>query len=139
MNTEPDRRLIKLGETDETVADVAEDIRGRDVRDSAGDDIGKINDLLIDADERKVRFLEVESGGFLGMGKDTTLIPVDAITSITEDDVRIGPSRDQVAGAPSYDPALVAEPDHYAATVSYYGFMPFWSVGYRYPDYPHYA
>ena len=57
--------------------------------------------------ERRVRFLDVASGGFLGIGQDMTLIPVDAITAITEDEVRIGQTRENVADAPAYDPELV--------------------------------
>ena len=130
--------LVRLSETDQTVADREEDIRGRDVRDRNGDDLGKVKDLLIDGTERRVRFLDVVSGGFLGIGQDMTLIPVDAITAITEDEVRIGQTRENVADAPAYDPELVRERDTYGGVLGYYGYGPFWGSDYRYPDYPHY-
>jgi len=40
--------------------------------------------------ERKVRFMEVAFGGFLGLGESKSLIPVEAITRMTPDAVYIG-------------------------------------------------
>ncbi|REJ06315.1 PRC-barrel domain containing protein [Microbacterium bovistercoris] len=137
MNAKTSGTLFKLSETDETVRQPDEDIRGRDVRDRDGEDLGTVKDLLIDADEDRVRFLEVASGGFLGIGKDTTLIPVDAITSITADEVRIDQTREHVAGAPAYDPELVRRQEDYGSILEYYGYMPFWGGGYVYPGYPY--
>lgn len=132
-------RLVKLDEIDQTVADSDEDIRGRKVFDVNGEEIGKVNDLLVDAQEHKVRFLEVASGGFLGIGKDTTFIPVDAIVNITEDDVILDQTRERVAGAPVYDPDVVRERDSHGGLLDYYGFAPYWGPGYVYPAYPHYG
>ncbi len=137
MNTDTST-LFRLSEVDETVARADEDIRGRDVKDSNGDDLGKVKDLLVDQSENRVRFLEVASGGFLGIGQETSLIPVDAIVSITDDNVRIDQTRDHVAGAPAYDPQLVSERDDYGDHLQYYGYGAWWGAGYRYPDYPYY-
>ncbi len=84
--------------------------------------------------ERKVRFLRVEHGGFLGVGETKSFIPVDAITKIT-DDVHINHSRDHVAKAPRYDPELVDDKTYYGNIYGYYGYMPFWGAGYSYRDY----
>jgi sporulation protein YlmC with PRC-barrel domain len=130
--------LVKLSEVDETVANPDEDIRNRDVKDSNGDDIGKVKDLLVDRSENRVRFLDVASGGFLGIGADTSLIPVDAITAITDGEVHIGQSRDVVAGAPAYDPELVSRREDFSGLLGYYGYGAWWGAGYRYPDYPYY-
>ncbi|GAB4001109.1 hypothetical protein GCM10029992_35500 [Glycomyces albus] len=61
--------LVRLGDTELAVASEADDVRGHDVVDVDGDEVGRVDSLLIDRGERKVRFLEVGSGGFLGMGK----------------------------------------------------------------------
>lgn len=139
MDPEDTGTLVKLSEVGETIADTDIDIRGRHVRDRDGEDLGKVKDLLIDETERRVRFLEVASGGFLGIGQDTTLIPVEAITAITKDEVRIGQDRAHVAGGPAYDPEVVPEPDAYAQYLNYYGYGSWRDPGYRYPDYPYYA
>ncbi len=131
--------LTKLKDSGHTVAHPDEDVRGRTVKDKAGDDLGKVDDLLIDTADRKVRFLVVEAGGFLGIGETESFIPVDAITQITPDEVKIDQSRDRVAGAPRYDPNLaVEENDYYESLYSYYGFTPFWGAGYVYPGFPYY-
>jgi sporulation protein YlmC with PRC-barrel domain len=72
--------LMRLSDTELTVADPAEDIRGRTVLDHNGEEISDVNDLLIDNHEKRVRFLAVASGGYLGLGQTKFLIPVDAIT-----------------------------------------------------------
>jgi PRC-barrel domain len=64
---------------------------------------------MIDDLERKVRFIEVASGGFLGIGETKFLIPVDAITKITDDAIYINRTREYIAGAPRYNPDLVDE------------------------------
>jgi sporulation protein YlmC with PRC-barrel domain len=129
--------LVKLSDTNLTLANRAEDIRGRDVLDTAGEEIGKVDDLLIDEQEQKVRFLQVSSGGFLGLGATKFLIPVDAIMRMTEDAVYISQARERLAGAPRYDPSLVDE--RYLSDVyGYYGYSPYWGPDYRYPGYPYY-
>lgn len=130
--------LVKLSETDETVARTDEDIRDYHVKDRNGEDLGTVDDLLIDPDARKVRFLVIASGGFLGMGKDKSFLPVDAITRIDDDEVHIDQTREHVAGAPAYDPDLVYDKTYYGDVYGYYGFGPFWAYGYSYPPYPYY-
>jgi hypothetical protein len=58
------------------------------VRDAHGEDLGKVDDLLVDAGEGKVRFIRVESGGVLGTGATPSFI----------------------AEAPHYDPEIVEPP-----------------------------
>ncbi|MDQ6877584.1 MAG: PRC-barrel domain-containing protein [Candidatus Dormibacteraeota bacterium] len=129
--------LSKLSDSGQTIASADEDIRGRKVKDKDGHDVGRVDDLLIDDQDRKVRFLRVEHGGFLGFGETMSFIPVDAITRITEDDVFINHSREDVAGAPQYDPDLADLPDP-VGLYGYYGYSPFWGAGYMYPGYPYY-
>lgn len=128
--TQDNVTLIKLSDSGQTVSNADEDIRGRKVKDKDGEDLGTVDDLLIDDQERKVRFLRVEHGGFLGVGETKSFIPVDAITKITGDDVHINHSRDRVAKAPRYDPKLVDDNTYYRSIYGYYGYAPFWGAGY---------
>ncbi len=130
--------LSKLSDSGQTVASADEDIRGRKVKDKDGHDVGTVDDLLIDDQDRKVRFLRVEHGGILGFGATSSFIPVDAITRITDNDVFINHSREHVAGAPSYDPDLKDDLPYYGGLYGYYGYSPFWGMGYKYPRYPDY-
>ncbi|TQO22693.1 PRC-barrel domain-containing protein [Paramicrobacterium agarici] len=138
MATNEASKLIKLSDTQETITSTDEDIRNYDVKDREGADLGKVDDLLIDPDENKVRFMEVASGGFLGIGQDKSFIPVDAITGISEDEVRIDQTRSTVAGAPAYDPELVNDTSYYNEVFGYYGYSPYWTPGYAYPAFPYY-
>jgi sporulation protein YlmC with PRC-barrel domain len=112
------------------------------VVDRDGEEIGEVNDLLIDEHDRRVRFLEVASGGFLGIGAKKFLIPVEAITRLTDDTVYINQERQYIAGAPPYDPALInketIEGGYYGDVYRYYGHRPYWDPGYVYPPYPYY-
>lgn len=129
--------LVKLSNSDLMLADTAEDIRGRTVRDKNGDEIGKVEDLVIDSSDRKVRFLQIGAGGFLGIGEKKFLLPVDAITKIGQDQIDIDQERSHVIGAPEYQPDLVPD-DYYDRLYGYYGYAPYWSAGYVYPPYPYY-
>ncbi len=131
----PSADLRTLREADEILADPRQDIRGRDVLAKDGDKIGKVDALLVDDQESKVRFLRVEAGGFLGLGEKKWLVPVDAITSVDEDHVHVDQTRDKIVGSPVYDPDVVAKPanDFYGGMYGYYGYGPYWGSGYRYP------
>lgn len=130
--------LLRLSDTDLTLAEAAEDVRGYVVLDRAGEEIGGVDDLMIDDKEHKVRFLQVASGGFLGLGERKFLIPVDAVTRIHDNHVHIDQTREHVAGSPEYDPKVVPEPTYYEGLYGYYGYSPFWAPGYVYPPYPVY-
>lgn len=127
-------RIIKLSDTDLTLADETEDITDRSVVDANGEEIGTVDDLMIDDTEKRVRFIRVASGGFLGLGQQKFLIPVDAVKRVTKDRVIVDRDRDQVAAAPAYDPDVVDE-DYFDRLYGYYGYAPYWTAGYVYPGF----
>lgn len=138
MNMPEGQLLVKLSDSDKVVARDEEDIRGYSVHDKDGEDLGKVEELLIDPDDSKVRFLVVASGGFLGLGEHKSYIPVDAVTRIEPDRVQVDLSREHVAGAPKYDPDLGDERDYFQGVYGYYGYTPYWNSTYVYPRYPFY-
>ncbi len=99
--------------------------------------MGEIDDLLIDDQENKVRFLRIGSGGFLGMGKEHFLVPVEAVTSVDGDRVTIDRGRAQLNDVPGYDPALTYDDTYYSAVYGWWGYGPYWQPGSVYPPYPH--
>lgn len=133
MTENPTATLYMLGEHGRTIDGSANDVRGREVKDKNGDGIGKVAALLVDDRENKVRFLVVEHGGFLGFGETESLIPVDAVTKITEADVFVDQSRERVAAAPGYTPDLVDDRPYHTSIYGHYGYAPYWGAGYRYP------
>jgi sporulation protein YlmC with PRC-barrel domain len=99
--------LSLLSDSDLTIAETDEDIRGRIVKGKDGKALGTVDDMLIDEDDRRIRFMRVESGGFLGVGETKVFIPIDAITMITDVDVWIDQTHEHVARERHYAPHLV--------------------------------
>ena len=93
--------LIALGDSDLILAREDDDIRGRTVRDSSGGEVGEVDDLLIDTQDERVRFLVVASGGFLGIGAEKSYIPVDAVVGVDEEDRLEAGEIDAVHRSPS--------------------------------------
>ncbi|WP_088319199.1 PRC-barrel domain-containing protein [Kineosporia sp. R_H_3] len=128
--------LRPLGDTGRTVADPAEDVRGMTVLDSAGEDLGTVDELLVDDGTTRVHFLRITHGGLLGFGASASLVPVEAVTAIDEDAVHVDVDQERVAGAPVYDPDMTDEIGYYESLYGFYGWMPFWAGGYAYPELP---
>ena len=98
--------LVKLGDTNFDIAG-GEDVRGRRVIDQGGNDIGDVNDLIVDERQRRVRFLLVTSGGFLGLGATMMLVPVEAITGVSGRGVEISAQSTRGFGGARYSPTLM--------------------------------
>jgi sporulation protein YlmC with PRC-barrel domain len=122
-------RLVKLSRTPMAIDDPRDDVRGRHVVTVDGEKVGMVDDLLIDKNEQQVRFLEVGSGGFLGIGEHKSLIPIDAITSVDERHVYIDRSRDHVAAAPAYHPHVVPTDMYLYEVYEHYGYPAPWVPG----------
>ncbi|HEV2295072.1 MAG TPA: PRC-barrel domain-containing protein [Tepidisphaeraceae bacterium] len=135
MQERSTHNIVKLSDTAMELSTPAEDIRGRKVVDANGEELGEVDDLMIDDVEKKVRFIRVATGGFLGLGATKFLIPVDAIARVSGDTVHVNRNREHVAAGPVYDPDLV-KPDYYERVYGHYGVAPFWAGGYTYPAYP---
>ncbi len=105
--------FVKFSDSDFEFENSGQDIRGKDVYDVHGEQIGSVDDLYIDRQERKVRFLEVGTGGFLGVGEKHLLVPVECVTEVGEARVTIEPGREKVAGSPPFDTTVVAPTTSY--------------------------
>ncbi len=147
-NTKDERALLSLNDEALTIGAPAEDVRHHKVVDRDGEEIGKVDDLLVDEGGRKVRFLRIKEGGFLGIGGRTFLIPVDAIARIEDDTVHVNQKGEHVGAGPTYDPGVAAEDTwrreavrdggYYDGLYGHYGYAPFWAPGYAYPGFPFY-
>ena len=135
MNSHTSARIVKLSESDLEMANPAEDVRGRTVFDAYGDPIGVVHELVIDERFRRVRFISVQTQGFVGRGNDVLLIPAEAITRVSTDSVRIDRDVDQVIAAPPCD-AAEDDCEHLERLYNYYGYAPYWTEGYSYTSLP---
>jgi sporulation protein YlmC with PRC-barrel domain len=114
--------LVRLSYSELVLEDLTQDVRGLDVYDTNGDEIGTVEDLYVDEEERKIRFLDVGAGGFLGLGEKDFLIPVEAVREVNEDGVVVDESREKVAGSPPFDTDVVPQPPYQRDIYDYYGY-----------------
>lgn len=98
---------------------------GRKVTDKDGEDVGKVHDVFVDDREHKARFLLVERGGVLAIGEKKPLIPVDAISRTTSDDVYLNDTREHIIGGPNNDQNLVNDRTYQSSIYGYYGCAPY--------------
>ena len=115
-------KLVKMSDSDLRLEEPWQDIRGLEVYDANGEQIGSVEDLYVDRDSSLPRFLEVSAGGFLGIGKKHFLIPIEEVSrEMGEDRVTVNQPRDKVVESPDFDPDDVANPDVQRAIYAYYG------------------
>jgi sporulation protein YlmC with PRC-barrel domain len=56
-----------------------------DVKNNAGDNLGKIEDVMLDVDTGRISYAVLSFGGFLGMGDKLFAIPWNALRLNTEE------------------------------------------------------
>jgi sporulation protein YlmC with PRC-barrel domain len=133
VNTGLDRvLLVRLSDSSLALAREADDIRGKVVFDEAGYEMGRVEDLVIDDQGRRVYFMILRTSGFIP-GEKQLLIPVDTIRQREGDDVYVDQDHERVAAGPEYDPALVSDPGYQAGVYAWYGFAPYWHPSFESP------
>ena len=125
--------LVRMGDSTRTVGSSAEAVMGLAVVDRNGEEIGNVDDLLVDDRENHVRFLQVGHGGFLGIGEEHFLVPVDAVTSVDANHVHIDRTHSDLTDVPGYNAELAESPDYYPGVYGWWGYSPYWAPGYAYP------
>jgi sporulation protein YlmC with PRC-barrel domain len=54
-------------------------IDGMAVKNAAGEDLGKVDDLVVDMETGKIRYAAIAFGGFLGVGDKLFAVPFEAL------------------------------------------------------------
>src|ERR1700730_2616505 len=103
---------------------------GDTVVNSSGEDLGKIEAIMLDITSGRIAYAVLSFGGFLGMGSKYFAIPWSALTlDAGEKRFILGVSKDQLENAPGFDkdhwPAMA---DRTWATQihTYYNVTPYW-------------
>ena len=100
------RRLQELGESDFEIVEGQPDIRGWDVRNDRDQKIGEVEELILDAKHKKVRYLVVDlDDNDLDLDDKEILIPIGMAELHEEDDdvVVRGIGVQQLEALPEYD------------------------------------
>jgi sporulation protein YlmC with PRC-barrel domain len=87
MDNMKHRRLQEMDRSDFEIVDGEPDIRGWDVRNTAGKKIGEVEDLIIDAHRKKVRYMVVDlDDNELKLDHRKILVPIGLAELHKEDD-----------------------------------------------------
>jgi sporulation protein YlmC with PRC-barrel domain len=82
----------------------ATSIIGDKVRNGSGDDLGKIEDIMIDVASGKVSYAVLSFGGFLGIGDKYFAVPLEAMRIDTEaKQFVLNESKERLKNAPGFD------------------------------------
>jgi sporulation protein YlmC with PRC-barrel domain len=105
MDNMKHRRLQEMDRSDFEIVDGDPDIRGWDVKNTRGQKIGEVEDLIVDAQMKKVRYVVLDmDDNELDLDDRKVLIPIGlAELHRKDDDVIIPVENDQLRSLPNYD------------------------------------
>jgi len=105
-------------------------LAGDRVRNSAGDDLGKIEEIMLDIPSGRVAYAVLSFGGFLGMGNKLFAVPWDALTLDEEEhEFILNVDKQTLENAPGFDKDNwpdMADPSWGSQIYDYYGSKPYW-------------
>ena len=120
--TDPDKRFRRVLS--------ASTLAGDSVRNSAGEDLGKVDEIMIDIPTGKVAYAVISFGGFMRMGNKLFAIPW-SVLKLDEDEKRfiLDVDKKTLENAPGFDKDNwpdMADHTFRSQLYSYYGAEPYW-------------
>ncbi len=98
------------------------ELRQTNVFDSKGRFIGEVENLYVDED-RELHFVGVVTSGFLGLGKQHYLVPVEAIADQSPGIITLGVDEQTLEGAPIFsNPQAGPDDELQSSTREHYGY-----------------
>jgi PRC-barrel domain len=114
--------LIRL-EWHEHPAPPHHEIRQKTVLDSTDRIVGTVANLYVDEDSRQLRFVDVVTSGFLGLGRKHHLVPVEAVSEEGPGSITLGVDQQSVQSAPTFPNPHVGPDEEYQRTIcEHYGY-----------------
>lgn len=108
----------------------ASSITGDKVRNTSGEDLGKIEEVMVDVDSGRIAYAVLSFGGFLGMGEKLFAIPWDALSvDFNEHEFILDVDKKHLENAPGFDKdqwPRMADRTWGQGIYDYYGFRPHW-------------
>lgn len=109
---------------------VKKSVLGAKVINAEREDLGKIEDLVIDTGNNRVAYAILSFGGILGMGDKHFAIPWEALTlDLSEKVAVLNIEKDRLQNAPGFDTENwpdMADPSWGSELHSHYGYKPYW-------------
>lgn len=119
--------LMRLNEQSGSFDGPDRDLRGYRVFDRAGVEIGVVDDMLVDASERRVRLLRIAPRDPLDIDPPPVLVPVEVVDRLETDRLFLDQMRERVLSGPPDDPATTAPSDRWSGLYRYYDLTPYWT------------
>jgi len=108
----------------------AKDLIGLDVRNQQGENLGKIQDIVIDLNQGRVAYAVLSFGGFLGMGDKLFSLPPESLKFASDNkSVVLNVDKERLKSAPGFDKNNWPETSNrqWLVTVyEFYGVPPYW-------------
>jgi len=105
-------------------------IIGCGVQNLARENVGKIEDLVIDLREGRVCCAILSFGGFLGIGEKHFPVPLTALSYRADDKTWVmDVDKEALKNAPSFDKGTMPDlrdRDYLGGVYSHYGYEPYW-------------
>src|SRR5665647_1462242 len=120
-----------MEQVDNTQFLTASTIKGEKVINKDGEHLGKIEDLMIDLENRRVVYAILSFGGFLGIGDKHFAIPLEALSHRpNERDFILDVSKDVLEKAEGFDKDNIpSNREALASIYTHYGYKPYWQTG----------
>jgi sporulation protein YlmC with PRC-barrel domain len=118
--TDPDKRLRNVLS--------AGTLAGNSVRNAAGEDLGKVDEIMIDIPEGRVAYAVLSFGGFLGVGNKLFAVPWNAL-KVDEDEkcFVLNADKQSMEKAPGFDKddwPDMSDPEWGSEIANYYRITP---------------
>ncbi len=116
--------------TQQPTALSASTITGDKVRNRDGDDLGHLEELVIDIDGGRVSYAVLASGGFLGLGDKYFAVPWDLLSVDTDShEIVVDIAKETLENAPGFDKDNwpdIHDRSWVGDVYRYYGSDPYW-------------
>jgi sporulation protein YlmC with PRC-barrel domain len=102
---------------------------GDHIRNTRGEELGKLEEIMLDLDTGQIAYAVLSFGGFLGLGDKLFAIPWQALTVDTENkEIVLAVSKEKLENAPGFDKDDWPESldrNWVAEVYNYYGYQPY--------------
>lgn len=106
----------------------ASTIHGSNVKNPNNENIGEIQDLMINLESGHVEYAVLSFGGFLGIGDKYFAVPVEVLNfSNKNHDITLDVDKERLENAPGFDKdnwPMEASPEFMQSVYDYYGHKP---------------
>ena len=112
---------------------LASDLKGNRVVNKNAEDLGTLEDYMIDLQNGRIAYAVLSFGGWFGMGNKLFAIPWSALTmQLYDNNLRIilNVDKEILQKAQGFDKSqLPLSYDDLASVYTYYGYKPYWQTG----------